>query len=450
MAKTQTSCPRCRQPVIAEITQLFDVSAAPEVKQQILSGNYNVIHCQNCGYEGNLSTPIVYHDADKELLLTYFPPELRLPVNEQERMIGPLITQVMNRLPAEKRKAYLLRPQTILTMQGLIERVLEADGITKEMIQSQQDRLNLLQRLLSASSDDVRAEIAKTSDKLMDEQFYGLINQLIDASLAGGDEKSARQLAEIQKMLLPLSTVGRVLQEQANETEAAVKSLQEASKKGLSREILLDLMVEAPTETRLSTLVSMARSGMDYIFFQLLSDRIDRAEGEEKNKLADLRQRLLTMTEKVDAEVKKQIDAAHTLLDELLTAKDIGQATTEHMPELTEIFVEVLKGELNTADQKKDQARLDKLQQIIAVLQQASQPSAEIALIEEMLSAPDSAAIRNILEENKEAIDDEFLQLFANLVNQAQTQKQDPQVVEKLQDAYRSALRFSMETKLKG
>ena len=450
MAKTQTSCPRCRQPVIAEITQLFDVSAAPEVKQQILSGNYNVIHCQNCGYEGNLSTPIVYHDADKELLLTYFPPELRLPVNEQERMIGPLITQVMNRLPAEKRKAYLLRPQTILTMQGLIERVLEADGITKEMIQSQQDRLNLLQRLLSASSDDVRAEIAKTSDKLMDEQFYGLINQLIDASLTGGDEKSARQLAEIQKMLLPLSTVGRVLQEQANETEAAVKSLQEASKKGLSREILLDLMVEAPTETRLSTLVSMARSGMDYIFFQLLSDRIDRAEGEEKNKLADLRQRLLTMTEKVDAEVKKQIDAAHTLLDELLTAKDIGQATTEHMPELTEIFVEVLKGELNAADQKKDQARLDKLQQIVAVLQQASQPSAEIALIEEMLSAPDSAAIRNILEENKEAIDDEFLQLFANLVNQAQTQKQDPQVVEKLQDAYRSALRFSMETKLKG
>jgi hypothetical protein len=449
MAKTQTSCPRCRQPVIAEITQLFDVSAAPEVKQQILSGNYNVIHCQNCGYEGNLSTPIVYHDAEKELLLTYFPPELRLPVNEQERMIGPLITQVMNRLPAEKRKAYLLRPQTILTMQGLIERVLEADGITKEMIQSQQDRLNLLQRLLSASSDDVRAEIAKTSDKLMDEQFYGLINQLIDASLAGGDEKSARQLVEIQKMLLPLSTVGHALQEQANETEAAVKSLQEASKKGLSREILLDLMVKAPTETRLSTLVSMARSGMDYIFFQLLSDRIDRAEGEEKNKLADLRQRLLTMTEKVDAEVKKQIDAAHTLLDELLVAKDIGQATTEHMPELSEIFVEVLKGELNAADQKKDQGRLDKLQQIVAVLQQASQPSAEIALIEEMLSAPDSAAIRNILEENKEVIDDEFLQLFANVVNQAQTQKQDPQVVEKLQNAYRSALRFSMETKLK-
>jgi hypothetical protein len=276
-----------------------------------------------------------------------------------------------------------------------------------------------------------------------------MINQLIDASLAGGDEKSARQLAEIQKMLLPLSTVGRALQAQASETEEAIKSLQEASKKGLSREMLLDLMINAPTETRLSTLVSMARSGMDYIFFQLLSDRIDRANGEEKNKLADLRQRLLTMTEKVDAEVKQQIDAAHTLLDELLTAKDIGQATSEHMPELSEIFVEVLKGELNAANQKKDQDRLDKLQQIVAVLQQASQPSAEIALIEEMLGAPDAAAVRQILEENKEAIDDEFLQLFSGVINQAQTQKQDPQVVEKLQNAYRSALRFSMETKLK-
>jgi hypothetical protein len=45
-----------------------------------------------------------------------------------------LISQVTNRLPAEKRKAYLLRPQSFLTIESMLERILAADGITKEML----------------------------------------------------------------------------------------------------------------------------------------------------------------------------------------------------------------------------------------------------------------------------------------------------------------------------
>src|SRR5687767_15273042 len=55
--------------------------------------------CPHCGYQGRLATPVVYHDNDKELLLTFFPPELAVPLNEQEKLIGPLIKQVMDRLP---------------------------------------------------------------------------------------------------------------------------------------------------------------------------------------------------------------------------------------------------------------------------------------------------------------------------------------------------------------
>ena len=118
MPRTQTNCPRCRQPVIAEIEQLFDQNIDPRAKQKLLSGAVNFIQCPNCGYEGNLSTPIVYHDPDKELLLTYFPPELGLPVNEQEKRIGPLIKQVLEKLPQEKRKGYLFKPQTMFTKIG--------------------------------------------------------------------------------------------------------------------------------------------------------------------------------------------------------------------------------------------------------------------------------------------------------------------------------------------
>ena len=103
MAKVQVSCPRCRQPLVAEIEQLFDVGQDPEAKQRFLSGQSNSIDCKKCGYQGPLSVPLVYHDPEKELLLTYFPAELGLPVNEQERLVGPFIKQVMDKLPADKK-----------------------------------------------------------------------------------------------------------------------------------------------------------------------------------------------------------------------------------------------------------------------------------------------------------------------------------------------------------
>ncbi len=58
----------------------------------------------------------------------------------------------MDRLPAEKRKAYLLKPTANLTYESMIETILGKDGITPEMIKSQQERVDLIDRLLQASS----------------------------------------------------------------------------------------------------------------------------------------------------------------------------------------------------------------------------------------------------------------------------------------------------------
>jgi len=104
MPKIQTACPRCKQPILAEVQLLFDMNTDPTAKQKLLGRTTNTARCQACGYEGLISTPIVYHDPQKELLLTFFPGELGLPLNEQEKQIGPLINQVVNALPVEKRK----------------------------------------------------------------------------------------------------------------------------------------------------------------------------------------------------------------------------------------------------------------------------------------------------------------------------------------------------------
>jgi len=303
MPKVQMMCPRCRQPIVAEVEQLFDVGQDPNAKQRFISGNFNLANCQNCGYQGPLSTPIVYHDPDKELLMTYFPPELGLPVNEQERLVGPMITQAVNKLAPEKRKAYLFRPQTMLTLQSMIDKVLEGEGITREMMEASQARLNLLQRLVRTTSADARKEIIQQEEKLIDEQFFEILSRLIEASLSAGDQNSARALAGLQQEILPLTEMGRRITEQNAEVQAAVQTLQEASQKGLTRDILLDILHDAPNETRLATMVSMARSGLDYEFFTILSGRIDQAEGEEKQKYTDLREKLLKMTQEIDKRV---------------------------------------------------------------------------------------------------------------------------------------------------
>jgi hypothetical protein len=208
MPQTSVQCPRCRQPVVADVQQLFDNAVDPTAKQRLLSGAANFIQCPACGYQGMLATPIVYHDPQKELLLTFFPPDMRLAVNEQEKMIGPLINQVVNHLPLEQRKAYLLQPRTMLTFELLMETILEADGITKQMIEDQQKRLNLLQKLISTTPDKLKDAI-QSDETLIDVDFFNLLTRLLEASLAQGDQSSAQKLAELQKTLIAETKVGQ-------------------------------------------------------------------------------------------------------------------------------------------------------------------------------------------------------------------------------------------------
>ena len=448
MAQTQTACPRCRQPILAQIEQLFDVNVDPQAKQRLLSGQANYAHCQNCGYEGVLSVPIVYHDASKELLLTYFPPELGIPFNEQERMIGPLITQTVNRLKPEQRKAYILRSQSMFTMQTMIEKILEGDGITKEDIQKSQARMSLLERLLSISPAS-RADMIKQEEANIDQAVFVLLSRILEATLAQGDQNSARQLAALQQDLLNNTKVGQEIKEQSLEIDKAVKQLQDAGKDGgLTREKLLDILINTPSDAAISTIVSYVRSGMDYTFFELLSAKIEAAAVEEKEKLVALREKLLELTSQIDKAMQAEMNNARKLLDVILASANVEQATLDHIEEISDFFVEILKTELDAARKVGDLSRSSKMQQIAAALQKASAPPPEVAFIDELLGTEDEASLDKILEANSDKITPDFAQLLNNIVTQAEQQGQQPEMIDQLRNLYRRVLRFSMKKAL--
>jgi len=446
MPKTQMQCPNCRQPIAVEIQQVFDVGQDPNAKQKLLSGMPNLAQCSACGYQGPLVTPLVYHDPQKELLLTFVPSELGLPRDEQERLVGALIQQVMNALPPEKRKAYLLSPQTMLTYQGLLERILEADGITKEMIEAQQQRLRLIERLLQASSEDVVEEIVRQEKALVDAEFFSILQRLGEAAMAAGDEHALRSIVGLQQKLLDITEFGQQVREQKAEIDAAVASLQ-ALGDGITREKLLDLFVEAPGELRVSALVSLTRPGLDYAFFELLSQRIEAAEDEEKARLETLREQILSMTQEIDAETRQRAETAHRNLEALLQAENLEQAVMQNLGAIDQIFVDVVQSELQKARQEGNLERSARLGQILDILQKAS-GGEEIALLEELLAIEDEEQLLQALRSRPETASPEFVELLTGLLAQAQ-ESADTAMTARVERLFEAALRLSMQSQLK-
>src|SRR5512145_913168 len=416
MPQTQIACPRCRQMITANVEQLFDVTQDPQAKQRLLGGVSNMARCPYCGYQGRLATPIVYHDNDKELLLTYFPPELGLPLNEQERVIGPLLKQIMDRLPPEKRKGYLLNPIPNLTYESMIQLILSKDGITPEMLKEQQDRVAIIERLLQASSNDVRSEIIKQNISLFDEQFFALFSRLAQSAAQSGQEPVARAMVDLQKLLLEETEFGRGLKESVAELEAAQKSLQDVGQ-GLTREKLLDMVIDAPNDARVRAYVSLARGGMDYQFFQMLTEKIDKASGEEKTKLESIRDRVLDFTNEVDKQMEARYKQAQEFVESLLAQEDVVQAVQQNLDGFTQDAVDIVNQMLKQASEKNDYTRMGKLQKMVEVLREVSTPP-EVAFVEQLLDAPDQAALEGMLDANKSIINDQFMQSLIGLVAQ--------------------------------
>ncbi|MEK6221513.1 MAG: CpXC domain-containing protein, partial [Chloroflexota bacterium] len=392
LIKTQINCPNCRQMIAAEIEQLFDVGQDPASKSRLLSGQFNLANCPHCDYHGNLATPLVYHDHEKELLLTFMPSDLNMPQNEREKALGSIITPMVNAMPQEERKGYLLNPQATFTLQGLVERILAEDGVTKEMIDAQQTRVNLIQRLAGIEDEEALEVEVKEEDANIDGEFFTLMNRLIESTMAQGDQNSAQALTALQQKLLPLTTFGKELQEQSKEVEAAVAELQEIGEK-LSRENLLELVINAPNEIRMNAYVSLARPGFDYEFFGLLTEKVEASEGDEKERLEKLRETLLETTKQMDEQLEARLKISAENLKILLAAEDLRAATLQNLPAIDEYFIQVLNAEVNAAKEAKNKEYEDKLMIIVGTINEASQAQEgggpDMQLIQELVEADD-------------------------------------------------------------
>jgi hypothetical protein len=443
--QNQISCPNCGAPIQADVRQLIDVGQDPSAKAKLLSGTLNRAHCGVCGFESSLATPLVYHDPENELLLTFIPVEVNMDKQEQERIVGSLINRVMEGLPPEDRKAYLLQPQSVLTMQGLIERVLETEGVTKEDIEAQRGKMRLFEDLLRANEAQMESFIEEHDEEL-DSTFF----QLASLALQATPDQNARAAATQRlERAIELSSFGKRLQAQEEELKKATESLRALADDGLTREALLDLFLDAPNDERVVALVNLTRPALDYSFFQLLSDKIEAVDGDEEVRLTNLREQILEVTQEIDQIQQAQAERAASLLRTLLDAEDLDEAIQQAIPIIDDLFLGTLQANLRVAEERGDQETLERLREIEAKIQSLIQQSLPkgLQLAQKLLEAEDDEAAEALLQEQQELIDDDLLNALMGAIQQLEEADQ-PEAADRMRKMHKKALKLSMKAKM--
>jgi len=413
------TCPSCGTRFNAQVHRIIDLGQNPQYKQQFLGGQLNQATCPSCGNGGMMALPFLYHDPSKELALVFLPTNLDLPEADQQRLIGTLTNETMTSLPPEQRKGYLLQPQIFLRLEGLMKRILDADGITEEMLGAQRARVELIDELLAAQDDEERLKALATEHRQgLDYEFFHTLTANLEAAQIDGQTALAERLLKLRSTLLELSDLGR--------SSRAQRETYEAVQKGISREELLDRIIASEGEPELRGIASVARSVLDYQFFLMLSHRMESARGEEAQRLRELREQLLMLMQELDAEAEAALARSSEVLQAIVESEDRETAVRNYLAEIDDVLLALLSANIRQAEASSQPGRAAELQNvwetIVGVLEEAMPP--QIQLINRLLNVETEQERRALMEGQAELITPEFLELMeamtADLVERGQ------------------------------
>lgn len=381
--------------------QVVDVGRDPALKPALLSGRLT-----------NLTAPFLYHDPDKQIAFVLMPMELGMSDMEQQRIIGQMTQSVMRSLPQDAPRAYLLQPRTFFTFQSLVEAILEKDGITPEMLKEQQAKADLLRDLMrSASEEDLRAKV-RAADAQIDALLFDLLNASIDANLDTGREQAAQQLAGLQQILIEETTYGKKI--------GARLATLEAFQKNPTRETLVEQLIAAPDSETREGLIAVGRQLIDYLFFQMLTGRIEAAAGEEKDRLIALRKEVQDVRERLDAASRAVVQRKADLINRILGSDKPVETARENADEIDEMFMSLLQANIQQAQQRNDQElgrALSAVYQIALQIMAERQPP-EVQIINALMSMKYPEETEKLLNDIKDQVDDRLVLVMAQFAEQ--------------------------------
>jgi hypothetical protein len=405
MLLARVTCPNCQNQFQTPIEQILDVKADPAAKLRVMNGLVNVAVCPHCQTRGALNLPFLYHDPDKQLALVYMPMEAGQDNLERQKVIGRFTTAAMNSLPPEAPRGYLLQPQVFLTMENLTKKILEADGVTPEMIEEQRAKAELMERMIEATSDEALEAMIKANNDSIDAAFLRMLSLNLEIAQSMGQADEVRRLLALLDKLLELSRAGQAAK--------ARSEMLEALRTDPTREKLLELLTQATDERTRELLVTLGRPMLDYLFFQSLTSQIEAASDEdERKRLKALRTEILEIRDRLDEQARALHKERSDLLRDLLLSDDPEKLARSRLAELDQGFFNVLTANMEQAQAAEDAETAAALQGIwslaLRLLEETLPP--ELRLFNRLMTAEDEAEVEELLQENQELVTQELVE----------------------------------------
>ncbi|MCW5860911.1 MAG: hypothetical protein KIS63_21635, partial [Caldilineales bacterium] len=383
----------------------------PELKQVVLSGSLNASQCPNCRNVNYLASPFLYHDPAHEFLGVFIPTQLNISEAQRQKVIGDLSKALMDSLPAEQRRYYMVSPQQFLTMDSLLEKLLGFEGVTPDMLAASRKKVELVSELARLKDDAIAFSLTvKENERYLDQEFFSILANLTLTAQNEGATQQAELITDLREKLLPLTEIGRRMLKQRR----AVQGLGASP----TRESIMAALLAAD-EDEAEAIAVVARPIMDYQFFQDYTNHIESAPADRRPALEANRQRMLQVLESMRAADQSVAQASTQVLQELLGAENLEQAVQEMLPYIDQAVMGLLAANIEEAEKRGAKAAATRLKQVwdaIVTAMDAALPP-EMRLLYALTDADYPDGTRAILKENKEHITPEFLALLQSAID---------------------------------
>ncbi len=419
---TQITCPQCGTPYTAEVHQFVDSKQTPQLKRKLLNGQLNMAVCPNCGYGGQMSTILLFHDAEYEKFIIHIPTQMNLDSIQREQMIGQLTRQAMDSLPPEERRAYMFQPQIMLNMQTFMENVLETEGITKEMIEHQRKQSELLAKLARADKD-VADHLIKENLSQIDDSFFAMLQSYIDAASQMNDDKQLLPLINLRAKLMTQTPIGQRIEKRQTAMHALNRDAKKAG--GLSPQMLLDHVLKNLGEQDIvDGLVAAGQSALTYEFFSLMTAEIEKVEKSDKDRaqqLTSLRDDLLEWQKEMRAQSEQVVNEAMQALQAVLEAPDKEAALAAHADKIDDVFMYVLQAQSAQAEREGNEELLQSLVEIQSMIMQQveQQLPPHVQFLNQLVRTESVEEQQKMLDENVHLLSKDMLTLIDQVIGQA-------------------------------
>jgi hypothetical protein len=288
------------------------------------------------------------------------------------------------------------------------------------MIARQKRQAELLQELTTADRESARRTI-KEQEELIDDTFFAMLRASMDVAERSGEEDQALKLVNLQARLFRDTRHGRRLERQQQAIRRLGREANQAG--GLTPRLLLQhILANRDDDLVVDSLVSAGQQALNYEFFLLLSEHMDKRQKSGKNvdDLAALRDRLLAVQQELEHRSRELFEAARSVLDDILKAEDRRDAVRRNIGRIDNTFMFLLSQFREQAASSGDERTAEILQQVedLILAEVEEQAPAEVRLLNELVRAEDEQNVRRILADRPDMVTPQLLEVVRLLNEQ--------------------------------